>query len=57
MLKRKDIDTSEAIVIHDKAETATNYERPGFLQMLESIRQGLVSVVAVDDQSRISPPR
>ena len=54
LFQRKGIDASNAIVIHDRAESATTNDRPGFNELDELIRQNLVSVVGVDDQARAS---
>src|SRR5262249_18315786 len=54
MLRRMGIDDSDAIVINDQAESATTNDRPGFLEVFRLIHDGLVSLVAVDDQARAS---
>jgi site-specific DNA recombinase len=54
MLRRMGIDDSDAIVIHDQAESATTNDRPGFVKMFQLIGEGLVFLVAVDDQTRAS---
>jgi DNA invertase Pin-like site-specific DNA recombinase len=54
LLRRVGIDDADAIVIHDRAESGTKNDRPGFLRALGEIKQDLVSVVCVDDQSRMS---
>ena len=54
LFRRKGIDDTDAFVIHDRAESATTNDRPGFNQVEELVQQGLVSVVGVDDQARAS---
>ena len=54
ILQKHGIDDSNAIVIHDRAESGTKSQRDGFLQLQESVAQGRVSVVVVDDQARLS---
>jgi DNA invertase Pin-like site-specific DNA recombinase len=51
---RLGIDATDAIVIHERAESGTKNDRPKFLHALELIRQGCVSVFGVDDQARAS---
>lgn len=54
LLREKGFDDTDAIVINDRAETGTKNDRAGFLRALDLIRQGVVSVFAVDDQARAS---
>ena len=54
LFRQKGIDDSDPFVIHDRAESGTTNDRPGFLEMLRLIGLGLVSVVGVDDQARAS---
>jgi site-specific DNA recombinase len=51
---QKGIDASNAYVIHDRAESGTTNDRPGFNEMQRLIAAGLVSEVGVDDQARAS---
>jgi DNA invertase Pin-like site-specific DNA recombinase len=51
---RLGIDATDAIVIHERAESGTKNDRPKFLEALELVRQGRVSIFAVDDQARAS---
>jgi len=54
LFARKGIDASNAFVIHDRAESGTTNDRPGFNEKQRLIAAGLVSVVGVDDQARAS---
>jgi site-specific DNA recombinase len=54
LVRQKGIDDRNAIVIHDRAESGTTNDRPGFLEMMRLVASGLVSVVGVDDQARAS---
>lgn len=53
-LARKSIDTSDAFVIHDEAESGTKTEREKFEQLRAMIARGEVGILAVDDQSRLT---
>ena len=49
-----DIDHTNALVIKDEGESALSDERLGLLKILQLAEQGKVSVVAADEQSRLS---
>ena len=53
-LARLGIDAQEATVIEDKAESGTKTNRAGFERLSAMIDHGEVSILAVDDQSRLS---
>lgn len=53
-LNRKGIDTSDALVIYDKAESGTRADRAKFEQLQTMIARGEVGILAVDDQSRLT---
>jgi len=53
-LVQKQIDTTDAIVIHDRAESGTKSDRSGFEQLLEMVANKKPFILAVDDQSRFS---
>jgi DNA invertase Pin-like site-specific DNA recombinase len=44
----------EVVVINDEAESGTKTARDGFQQLSEMVKRGEVSVLAVDDQSRLT---
>jgi site-specific DNA recombinase len=46
--------TEDALVIRDEAESGTKSSRDGYQQLLAMIARGEVSVLAVDDQSRLT---
>lgn len=53
-LARFGIDTSDAVVIRDEAESGTKTARQGFQQLQTMVAHGEVAVLAVDDQSRLT---
>jgi DNA invertase Pin-like site-specific DNA recombinase len=53
-LARKSIDTSNAFVLHDEAESGTKADRELFEQLRAMIARGEVGILAVDDQSRLT---
>lgn len=53
-LARKSIDTNDAFVIHDEAESGTKTDREKFEQLRAMIARGEVGILAVDDQSRLT---
>ncbi|HKB38051.1 MAG TPA: recombinase family protein [Gemmataceae bacterium] len=53
-LRQMGIDTTDALVLKDEAESGTKINRDGFARLTEMIRRGEVSILAVDDQSRLS---
>src|SRR5262245_10106152 len=53
-LTRMGIDSSDALVLKDEAESGTKANRDGFARLGEMIHQSEVSILAVDDQSRLS---
>jgi DNA invertase Pin-like site-specific DNA recombinase len=48
------IDHSDAVVIKDEAQPGTKSDRDGFVRLLEMTKRGEISVLGVDDQSRLS---
>ena len=53
-LTRLGIDHSHAIVLADEAISGTKSDRPNFQILLAMIERGEVSILAVDDQSRLT---
>jgi DNA invertase Pin-like site-specific DNA recombinase len=53
-LKRRKIDTRDALVLQDRAETGTRSDRPAFATLTGMIDRREVLILAVDDQSRFS---
>jgi site-specific DNA recombinase len=53
-LVRFGIDAQDGLVIEDKAESGTKTNRVGFEKLSPMIKRGEVSILAVDDQSRLS---
>jgi site-specific DNA recombinase len=48
------IDSSDAQVFSDQAESGTRSDRQEFSRLMEMIKRGEVGILAVDDQSRLS---
>jgi site-specific DNA recombinase len=53
-LGEKGIDTANAIVIQEDAESGTRSDRTGFSKIVEMVARGEAFLLAVDDQSRFS---
>ena len=53
-LLRMGIDSVDAVVVNDRAESGTKASREGFCRLVEMIRTNAISILAVDDQSRLS---
>ena len=53
-LDSKGIDSNEALVLNDRAESGTKANRTEFDRLRAMIRRGEVGILAVDDQSRLS---
>jgi site-specific DNA recombinase len=53
-LPKYEVDPTSAEVITDEAMSGTKTSRPGYQKLTELIRKGLVRVLAVDDQSRLT---
>src|SRR5262245_62661882 len=53
-LARLGIDATDAVVIYDEAESGTKTEREMFCRVEAMVLQDEVSILAVDDQSRLS---
>lgn len=53
-LARMGIDTSDTLVLKDEAQSGTKSNRDGFARLTEMIHRGEVSLLAVDDQARLS---
>ncbi len=53
-LDKLGINHSNAVVIRDEAESGTKTFRDGFLQIEEMSRSRQISILAVDDQSRLT---
>lgn len=51
LFRRLGIDDTDAFVFYDAAESGTKNDRPKFLEALELVRQGRVSVFGVDAKS------
>ena len=54
LFRRHGIDDTDAFVFYDAAESGTKNNRTKFLEALELVRQGRVSVFGVDDRARAS---
>jgi hypothetical protein len=53
-LARLGVDATDAVVLHDHAESGTKNDRAQFEKVLGMIKRGEVAVLAVDDQARFS---
>ena len=53
-LDKLGVDHSDAVVIRDEAESGTNAFRVGFRKIEAMARSGEISILAVDDQSRLT---
>lgn len=53
-LDKRGIDHRSAVVIKDEAQSGTKSTRPGFLQLLDWVNSRRISVLAVDDLSRLT---
>ena len=53
-LAQKGVDHSEAVVIYDEAESGTKTFRNEFVRLQQMVLAGEVSILAVDDQSRLT---
>ena len=53
-LAQKGVDHSEAVVIYDEAESGTKTFRNEFVRLQQMVQAGEVSILAVDDQSRLT---
>jgi len=53
-LTRMGIDSSNAIVINDEAESGTKVFRDEFMRLQAMVTAGEIGILAVDDQSRLS---
>ena len=53
-LSRMGIDHSEALVIHDEAESGTKTFRDEFTRLVEMMERKEIGILAVDDQARLT---
>ena len=53
-LRKRDIDDRDFVVLHDDGESGTKSTRTEFQVLARMIERGEVSIVAVDDQARLS---
>jgi DNA invertase Pin-like site-specific DNA recombinase len=53
-LAQKGINATDALVIHEEAESGTRSDRSGFEQLVQMVAQNQRLLLAVDDQSRLS---
>jgi site-specific DNA recombinase len=53
-LTRMKIDDSQALVIHDEAESGTKTFRDEFAHLVEMVQREEIRILAVDDQARLS---
>lgn len=54
VLTEMGIDTTTALVIHEEAQSGTREDRDGYQRIVQMMEAGEISILAVDDQSRLS---